>query len=153
MIFFVFSILLAACGDERSTSTEPDTVAEAPAIVNTTPADMATDVSRTDPVTATFTETILLSSIDNTGFTLEGPDGYVASSVRAYDAVATLTPDNSLTLLTPYTATLASSISGLADNALGVEYNWSFITEDGHWGRAARIESHSGGGSAFPQIA
>ena len=101
-----------------------------PTVVSTTPASGATEVSRTAPVTATFSEPMSDASITTTSFTLAptAGGGAVAGTVSVAGSVATLTPAASLAGSTQYTATLTTAVRDVAGNALAATYSWAFTT-------------------------
>jgi len=133
------------------------TDATAPTVSSTTPASAAIGVARNSDVTATFDEDIFATTVDTSSFTLANTDTSAnMSGAVSFDGgtnVATLNPDNDLAVLTSYTATLNSSVTDLAGNALS-NYNWAFTTADGAWAGANtdQIEADDNDASA-PQIA
>jgi MBG domain/Bacterial Ig-like domain len=109
-----------------------------PTVTAVTPEGQSVPVNTT--VTATFSEAMKATTINNTTFTLKNTDA--DSSVQAgvvYDAdtkIATLTPQNSLAHSTNYEATVTTGAQDLAGNALDQDgaagtqnsKTWSFKT-------------------------
>src|SRR4051812_14878802 len=96
-----------------------------PTVTDRSPADGATDVSRTADVTATFSEPV--TGVDGAGFWLSGPTSTVPASV-GYDAatgVATLHPDLPLASGTTYTAHLGDRVADAGVNRLAPT-DWTF---------------------------
>ncbi|NMO52479.1 DUF4082 domain-containing protein [Actinoplanes sp. TBRC 11911] len=123
----------------------------APVLGGRSPGAGAIGVPATGPVTATFTEPVVASSI---AMTLTGPSGAVAGTT-AYDSAsmtATFTPSATLANSTAYTA----SISGARDTAGNVmtPVTWSFTTaappppppDQGPGGPVLVIKSSGGSG-------
>jgi hypothetical protein len=112
--------------------------ATAPTVTGVTPADGAQRVARSTKVTATFSEAMDPSTLNNTTFTLSGPsqnqNAPVVAATVSYDAqtrTATLTPNADLDPSVTYTATVESGASGVKDrvgNPLAADRTWSFTT-------------------------
>ncbi len=146
------TLLIASCGGGSGVTTEKDTTA--PTVSSTTPLDAATSVLRTSTVTATFDEDIIATTVDDSSFTLantSNTDGTV--SFDAITNITTFTPNNNLALMSTYTATLSTTITDLAGNALASSYSWSFTTADGAWGSAETIDKRDNGVNLPSQIA
>ncbi|XZF63401.1 MAG: N,N-dimethylformamidase beta subunit family domain-containing protein [Gloeotrichia echinulata DVL01] len=113
-----------------TTSVGPDTTA--PTVSSTTPSSTATGVNVGGSITATFSEAIDTTTINNTTFVLQDANNTLVSATVTYNTkTATLTPSSSLTGSTTYTATITGGTSGvkdLAGNALAANYTWSFTT-------------------------
>ena len=89
--------------------------------------DVAIDIGS---VSVIFSEAINASTINETSFTLTGPDGAVPGTL-SYDSAtktARLDPTALLVYNTNYTATITTAIEDNARNALGADYNWTFTT-------------------------
>jgi hypothetical protein len=149
-LMFTLMTTLPGCGSGGGSS--KDTTA--PSVSSTSPAASATGVARDTAITASFDEDMFATTVDNTSFTLASTAN-VAGAV-SFDAVsntASFTPDNNLSILTTYTATLGTGITDLSGNPLAANVSWSFTTADGAWGSAALIETNNAGGAFFPEIA
>ena len=124
----------------------------APTVSSVTPVDGATNVSRTAPVSAVFSEDMFAVSVDDTSFTLNDGSSTVLATI-SFDPgtnTASLQADTTLATLSNYTATLSTGVSDLAGNGLTENHAWSFTTADGSWGTATLVESDD---AAKPQIA
>src|SRR3954454_10279609 len=98
-----------------------------PTVTDRSPADGATDVSRTADVTAALSEPV--TGVDSGGFWLNGPTSTVPASV-SYDSatrVATLHPDLPLASGTTYTAHLGDRVADAGINRLAPT-DWTFTT-------------------------
>ena len=84
-------------------------------------------------VTATFAAAMTASTINNSTFTLTGPNGLVAGTVvyTAGTLTATFTPLVSFAYGATYTATIAASVTDSLGGPLGTPYTWSFTTVKG----------------------
>lgn len=104
----------------------------APTLVSTTPENNATGVSRTEPITATFSEEMDPASfVDNTFVLSQGTGTANVAAVLTYTGlVATLTPDEALNPNTAYTATLTSAVQSVTGFALTNPSSWTFTTLD-----------------------
>jgi hypothetical protein len=106
------------------TTATPDTTP--PAITGTTPAAGATGASLAAPVTATFSKSVVSSTIS---FVLKDSANNVVASTLTYNAAtntAVLTPSNPLAVSTVYSATV-SGAQDLAGNTMS-PFSWSFTT-------------------------
>ena len=97
---------------------------------STVPASNATDVDPGANVSATFDEAMAAATIDETTFTLRaaGATEDVPATVTYASNVASLDPTAALEPGTSYTATLSTTVTDLAGNALDADYTWSFTT-------------------------
>lgn len=95
----------------------------APTVASTNPASNATDVDPSALVSVTLSELVKNTSgvltVKCGGVTVQG-------SSAASSAVVTFTPSQSLPLDATCTATLATTVTDLAGNALAEAYAWSF---------------------------
>jgi parallel beta-helix repeat protein len=100
-----------------------------PMVTNASPENHAINTPIDAIVTATFSEAMDSSTINETSFTLEGS---AVSGTVTYDPTthtAIFTPDATLSYNHTYTATLSTAITDLAGNPLAAPYTWSFTTE------------------------
>ena len=110
-----------------------------PTVISTIPVDTATGVPLNQIITATFSESMLGSTITTPPqFTLENMTtlAYVpnTSGVVTYTLVgttATFTPGAPLDASTVYTATILTGVTDLAGNHLVSPYVWTFKTGSG----------------------
>ncbi len=106
----------------------------APSVSAISPANGATDVSVTAPVTVTFVENNLMnaSSINTDSFTVTSSTGKEVGTI-SYDAAtkkATFTPGGGLSYNTTYTVTLTADIKDEAGNSVAsTPYTWTFTTQ------------------------
>jgi hypothetical protein len=123
-------------------------------VLDTTPADMDTDVATDVAVSAVFDDALQETTVTTAAFTLsrgqEATQGVVS---LAAEETAVFTPNNPLALLTAYTATLTTEIESLMGGALGADYEWVFTTRDGRWGTAKLIETDNAGNALVPEVA
>ena len=152
-LMLTLSLLLVACGGGGGGSSSTgggsggggggaDTTP--PTVLGTSPDFGVTNVGRSAIVVAVFSENLDVATVNNSSFTLTGGSGAVTGMV-SFDAStrsARFVPDTPLDPLTTYTATLASTITDVAGNALTV-VNWSFTTGDKGWGNAVMIDNAS----------
>ncbi|HSK27605.1 MAG TPA: DUF4082 domain-containing protein, partial [Jiangellales bacterium] len=106
------------------TTAAPDTTA--PTVTGFSPANNATGVTVTSPLTATFSEPVSAATI---GWSLRGPSGSPVAGTAAYDAAtrtARFTPTSALTPQTAYSVTL-SGAADLAGNVMA-PVSWGFTT-------------------------
>lgn len=110
-----------------------------PTVLNTDPADLATDVPLNRDITATFSEEMDSLTITNLTFTVTGDGFPVPGGLVSYDpltSVATFNPDIDLTAGVTYTATITADATDLAGNELegnqlplppaASDYVWTF---------------------------
>jgi len=105
-----------------------------PSVVSTVPANLATNVSPSIAVTATFDKSMDPATINAATFTLRltGDGGFVAGVV-GYDSgtrTATFTPSASLGSVTGYTAAILTGVKDVLGNTLASSISWTFITAD-----------------------
>jgi Domain of unknown function (DUF4082)/Bacterial Ig-like domain len=105
-----------------------------PQVASTTPANGDTNGSITT-IKAVFDRTLDPATINAQSFTLSGPNGPVAATVAYNESntnhVATLTPNQPLTVGTQYTAQLTTAIAAIDGSNLSAAFNWSFTTVSG----------------------
>jgi hypothetical protein len=107
-----------------------DTIA--PTVSATTPLNLATGVARSTNVTATFSEAMTASTLNNTTVKVvkKGTTTPVGATV-SYDAATkkvTLNPNVDLARGTTYNATVTIGAKDLAGNPLAQNKVWSFTT-------------------------
>jgi MYXO-CTERM domain-containing protein len=130
----------------------------APTVSSTSPDNNATGVAVGTAVSATFSEAIDNTTVDNTSFILSDGVDNVVGTFSVNGAIVTFTPSAALADNTTYTATLTTAITDVAGNALAADHVWTFTTaaavavvvttsdDDGGWFGCAI--SPSGGGNA-----
>ncbi len=104
-------------------------------LVQTVPADLATEVPTDIVVTGEFDAALNEATVTTSSFRL-GRDGGadVEGSVTAVGQTASYTPARALGLLSSYTATLTTAIEALSGQTLDMSHTWGFRTRDGQWG-------------------
>jgi hypothetical protein len=105
-----------------------DTIAPTVKAVN--PANGAAAASVGAPISADFSEAMLMSSITASTFTLAGPSGAVAGSLVASGTTATFTPSAALASGATYTAVITAGAADRAGNPMAAAFVWSFATAD-----------------------
>jgi hypothetical protein len=111
----------------RATDITPPTVA------STTPANNVTGVATNTNITAVFSESLTVSTVNGTNVFLHAGTTSIPATVSytAGSQNVVLDPTSSLTAGTVYTATLKGSTGGIQDaagNNLAADYTWSFTT-------------------------
>lgn len=100
----------------------------APTVISTVPANLATNVSLDQTLTAEFSEALNVATVNTSTFTLKNGDVAVVGNV-SYDGVtATFNPSAKLLPSTEYTAKLSTQIKDLAGNPMANEHSWKFTT-------------------------
>jgi len=100
-----------------------------PSVLSTTPQDGATGVSVGTTITATFSEPMNASTINNGTFTLMQGSTPVAGTVNYSGNTATFTPNASLSASATHTATISTGARDNEGNSLsGGAKSWSFVT-------------------------
>ena len=109
-----------------TTGTTTDVVA--PTVLETNPADLATEVATSKTVSATFSEAVDPATITGANFTLkDGANQPVAGTLSYFGTTATFKPVNKLSINTTYTAAITGT-KDLAGNLLAIDKVWSFTT-------------------------
>ncbi len=112
------------------TFTTADVVA--PTVTGVVPANGATSVTLSTTVRVTFSEPMLVSSINGTNITLRPTASATpVSATVAYEAgtnTAVLTPSAPLTATTNYTVTVTTGVRDASNNALAAQFTSTFTT-------------------------
>lgn len=96
-----------------------------PVVVSTVPANLATDVDASEPISVTFSKRMDAATLTTTSFSLS--DG-VTGTVSYVDSTAVFTPDDTLEFNTQYIATLDTTVTDTFGNKLAAPYIFSFTT-------------------------
>ncbi|WP_263353146.1 Ig-like domain-containing protein [Acidicapsa acidisoli] len=115
----LFVVFVTGCGQE---------VVTVPAVVSTIPANGATNVSVSTPISATFSMAMNAASLTTTTFTVTGPGGAVAGAVTYSGVTATFTPAAVLANGTVYTGTITTGAKDVGGTPLLASYVWTFTT-------------------------
>jgi len=122
------SLLFATVeGGVRYVSTLPDTTA--PTVISTYPADLTNNVPISASITATFSESMDPSTIDETTFSVKDGSGDPISGSVTYDhetRTATFDPPSNLAHSTAYTAEISTGVQDSAANNMEAAKVWSF---------------------------
>ncbi len=123
-------------------------------LVQTVPADMASEVPTDIVVTAEFDAALNEATVTTSSFRLTRDGGAdVGGSVAVAGQTASYTPARALGLLSAYTATLTTAIEGVSGQRLAMTQAWGFQTRDGQWGDPVLIEISNAGNATQPQVA
>ena len=109
-----------------TTGAAPDVIKPVVNLVN--PADLATGVSISKTIAATFSEAMDPLTISTSTFTLQQGATAVSGTVIYSGVTAVFTPTSNLAENTTYTATITTGAKDLAGNVLASNYVWSFTT-------------------------
>jgi Ice-binding-like/Bacterial Ig-like domain len=112
-----------------TTGALPDTTP--PTVLSTIPANAATNVPTNESVSATFSKAMNAATINGGSYTLQGPGAAAVAGVVTYAAIgdtATFTPTANLAANTLFTATITTTVTDSAGNALAKNYVWTFTT-------------------------
>jgi hypothetical protein len=104
---------------------------DAPAVLATTPVDLATNVANGIVIDATFTEAMDTLSINAGTFLLTGPNATPVAGAVAYTVLgshATFTPDDPLAPGVTFTAKITVGATDLLGTPLAAEVSWTFTT-------------------------
>ena len=105
-----------------------------PTVASTVPADGATGVSVSAPITATFSEPMEIASINASTFTLKTTSGGTAVpgtvTYNNTNSTATFTPTSALSSTTSYTATITTGVRDVSANNMAANKVWTFTTAD-----------------------
>ncbi len=120
------AMLAAACKDDTATPLTPDITA--PTVNASGPANAATGVQRNPSVTATFSEAMTPSTINQATFVLMDGATAVTGVVTYAGMTATFIPTSPLAPNTLFTATISTGARDAAGNALATAKSWTFTT-------------------------
>ena len=105
------------------------TTAPPPTVISTVPAKVAISVPANQVVSATFSEAMNPATISSTTFTLTGPGGTVAGTVKSPSTTsATFSPTADLASNAVYTATITTGAQSTSGVGLASNYVWTFTT-------------------------
>lgn len=100
-----------------------------PTVLSTIPANGATEVVVSTPISATFSVAMNPTSISSSTFTVTAAGGAVIAGTVSYSGmVATFMPSSPLLYSTQYTATITTGATSQAGTHLVSNYVWSFTT-------------------------
>lgn len=125
MLLATAVLVSAACGKDDPIA---DPITTVPSVTSIGPKSAATNVIRNASVTATFSETMALATINGTTFTLKAGAAAVPAAVSYAGTTATLTPSAILAANTVYTATVSTGVRDLQGDSLASAKVWTFKT-------------------------
>ncbi len=99
-----------------------------PTVISTIPMNSALDVLNNANISATFSEVMDITTIDDTTFLLTKSGVPVAGVVSYAGTKATFDPTSNLDTEAVYDAKITVGAKDLAGNSLELEYSWSFTT-------------------------
>lgn len=132
-------LMLASLGCASDDPSGPDADFTAPSVNTTDPLPEATGVGL---ITASFSESMLITSIQDSTFTVTGPGREVLPGIVTYNSytrIAQFLPDHALTSDTGYTAMVTTGVQDLSGNAMAADYSWRFTTSEFGPGRPHHI--------------
>ena len=102
-----------------------------PTVISTVPANGATGVLLTQPISATFSTAMNSATLNNATFTVATSAGVAAAGTITYNSpstTATFTPSANLAPSTTYVATITTGAQNTAGTGLLANYVWVFRT-------------------------
>jgi uncharacterized protein (TIGR03437 family) len=99
-----------------------------PVVISTAPSGQATGAPIGNALSVVFSEAMNPSTINTTTFTLTQGGTLFSGTVTYTGMTATFTPAGNLAANTAFIATVSGNVSGLAGNAMGSNYTWTFTT-------------------------
>ncbi|HEU5311409.1 MAG TPA: Ig-like domain-containing protein, partial [Candidatus Eisenbacteria bacterium] len=109
-------------------TTEPAPDTTPPTVTSFTPPDGSSSVDPAATPTATFSEPVDPSSVNETTFQVTGGGGDLSGTVTLSGQTATFHPSTPLDFSATYTARVTTGVQDLAGNALSSEVAWTFTT-------------------------
>jgi len=100
-----------------------------PTVVNSVPANGASAVPVSTPISFTFSVPLDPASVTTSSFTVVAGPTPVAGTVSVSGAVATFTPSAPLAANTTYTANVSGNVKNQAGTMLGGNFYWVFQTK------------------------
>ena len=124
------SLVIAGCGGGGGgTTCTTNCVSSTLSVATVSPANGATGVAVTAVPMVTFSQSVNISTLTSSTFTLTPQGGApVAATVASLGPTAQLTPTAPLAYNTTYTATLTTGVQSIVGTALASNYTWSFTT-------------------------
>jgi hypothetical protein len=122
-------LVLAVACDTRENGLGPGTSnpdRTAPTVVSTMPSNGATQVSRTNPISITFSEPMATGSMIASTFSFNPAIGGTLSYTGN---TATFTPSAPLLAGQPYTATVSTAAEDRAGNNMVAPFTWTFTSD------------------------
>lgn len=99
-----------------------------PAVISTDPANTATGVALNKKITATFSEVMDGTTINDSSFLLKQGMNLISGTISYTGTTASFTPSVNLQAGTIYTATITAGAMNPGGNPIAGDYVWSFTT-------------------------
>jgi hypothetical protein len=99
-----------------------------PTVLSVSPAQNATLVAVTSKPMVTFSETMNLTSVTSSTFTLKQGSTNIAGTITGSGSTATFTPSAALANNTVYTVTITTGVRDAAGNSMASNFSWTFTT-------------------------
>jgi hypothetical protein len=117
-------VLIAGCKKDDFV----EVIGVCPAVISTSPVNVASGVPLNKIVTATFSKKMNGATITPTSYTLQQGVTLITGTVTYTDSTASFTPSSPLSANTTYTGTVKASVKDKTGNALVADYIWTFNT-------------------------
>jgi hypothetical protein len=117
-------VLIAGCKKDDFV----EVIGVCPAVISTSPVNVASGVPLNKIVTATFSKKMNGATITPTSYTLQQGVTLITGTVTYTDSTASFTPSSPLSANTTYTGTVKASVKDKTGNALVGDYVWTFNT-------------------------
>lgn len=130
VVIITCAFLQSACGGKETENQLPSDVTP-PRVINTTPVDQASGISRNAQIIVTFNEAIDESSISSSTFEVSDSSGNNIAGRYIFDEnqnSISFTPTTLLNAFSSYTVTLNGGITDTSGNALQPNYSLQFFT-------------------------
>jgi len=125
-------------------------------VLQTSPENGTTDTQVATRVGFQIDAPIDPTTLTNETFVVTDPDGtQVVGALAIGDEpnIAVLTPDESLAVITRFTATITTGLRSTSGVTLEEDFEWRFTTLDSAWGAAESVEEIATGTSSGQEIA
>ena len=101
-----------------------------PTVLSTIPANNASKVDVSSPISATFSEAMDPLTVTDATFTVTNKGAPVAGNVAVVGAIATFTPESPLVLDGTFVAKVSTAMKDLSGNALASPFSWKLSTPE-----------------------
>lgn len=128
--FLLIIILFAGCtkSELKEPKNETETDKVAPSVLSVTPSNNTTAVATSAGITVTFSEPMLIGTVNSETFTVKAGTTILPGVVNCMGNTATFTPGWGFAGNTVYTCTITTTVKDLAGNTLTSDYIWTFTT-------------------------
>jgi len=128
LLFPMMALLLWSCAADETTTGTGDN--KPPYVVATDPADGDSNVALTSPITCTFSEPVIPSTVDDSSFIVTWIMN-IAGAIICDGNKAAFSHAAPLRHNATYQAKIRKTVKDAAGNAMTEDYNWSFTTAAG----------------------